>query len=51
MKLFYASLIWSTRFLLALALAAPVRNHENIRVLKEDEQDYERALARLELGL
>lgn len=49
--MFYASLLWATRFELAIALSAPNRNYPHIMTLKRDEEQYVNALVRLELGL
>lgn len=51
LRAFYAALLWATQFELAVALDAPVRNHQNVAALQADEDDYSRALLRLELGL
>jgi hypothetical protein len=51
MKLFYAALLFFTRFELARAKAAPIRNQRHIEALQRDESNYESALIRLEFGL
>ena len=51
LRAFYASLLWATQFELAIALAAPTRNQTYIAELQADEDDYSKALLRLELGL
>jgi len=49
-RLFYATLLWLTRFELAIAKAAPVRNPANITALKADEMKWERELRLWELN-
>ena len=51
MKLFYALLLWATRFELAVAKAAPARNYANIAKLQRDESEYEGSIVRIECGL
>lgn len=51
MQLFYTLLLWATNFELAVAKAAPSRNHRNIEVLQADADEYERAIIRLDLNL
>ena len=48
MRLFYSLLLACTRFELAVAKAAPVRNHKHIAALQSDEAEYERELVQLE---
>ena len=50
-SLFYSAVLWCCRLELAIALAAPERNHRHIAALLRDIDDYERALIRLELSL
>lgn len=51
MRSFYSLLIWASSFELALAMAAPARNHGHVEALQRDISDYERALIRLDLAL
>ncbi len=51
LRAFYAALLWATQLELAIALASPDRNHANVARLKASEDEYSRALLRLELGL
>lgn len=51
MQLFYTLLLWATSFELAIAKSAPERNRRHIEALTNDASEYERAIARLELGL
>ena len=44
MRYFYKVLLASTRFELALARSAPVRNRQNIAALEADEMKWEREL-------
>ena len=48
---FYALLLRAVQLELAMALSAPVRNHQRISALQADEDEYSRQLLRLELGL
>ena len=50
-RAFYLAVLWATRFELAVAKNAPVRNHGNIAALQNDIAEYERALLRLEFEL
>lgn len=50
-RTFYAFLLWATQLELAAALAAPNRNYKHISALKRDEDEYSRALMRIEMGL
>ena len=50
MRLFYKLLLASTRFELALARTAPVRNSANIAALRQDELRWEKALLDLEMN-
>lgn len=50
-RTFYTFLLWSTQLELAAALSAPNRNYKHIACLKRDEDEYSRALMRMELGL
>jgi hypothetical protein len=50
MRLFYATLLWLTRFELAIAKKAPVRNPANIAALKVDEMKWERELRLYEVN-
>lgn len=51
MQVFYTLTLWATRFELAVALAAPQRNHRNIEALQRDESEYERELIQLRLNV
>jgi hypothetical protein len=42
MKYFYAFMLYATRFELALAKAAPIRNPAYIKALKADELKWEK---------
>ena len=46
----YASLLWLTRREIVIARSTG-RNPSNILALRQDEDEYERALCRLELGI
>lgn len=50
LRAFYASLLWLTRREIVIARSTG-RNPSNILALRQDEDEYERALCRLELGL
>ena len=50
MRAFYASLLWLTRREIVIARSTG-RNPSNILALRQDEDEYERALCRLELGI
>ena len=50
MKFFYAIMLYATRFELALAKAAPIRNPNNIAALKADEMKWERELRLYEVN-
>lgn len=51
LRAFYSLMLWATQLELAIALSLPERNHANIARLKASEDDYSRALLRMELGL
>ena len=50
LRAFYASLLWLTRREIVIARSTG-RNPSNILALRQDEDEYERALCRLELGI
>lgn len=50
LRAFYASLLWLTRREIVIARSTG-RNPANILALRQDEDEYRRALLRLELGL
>ena len=50
LRAFYASLLWLTRCEIVIARSTG-RNPSNILALRQDEDEYERALCRLELGI
>lgn len=50
LRAFYASLLWLTRREIVIARSTG-RNPTNILALRQDEDEYERALCRLELGI
>jgi hypothetical protein len=50
-RLFYTAMLWATQLELALAMSAPNRNYPHIATLRRDEDEYRRALLRLELNL
>lgn len=50
LRAFYASLLWLTRRKIVIARSTG-RNPANILALRQDEDEYRRALLRLELGL
>ena len=50
LRAFYASLLWLTRREIVIARSTG-RNPSSILALRQDEDEYERALCRLELGI
>ena len=50
LRAFYASLLWLTRREIVIARSTG-RNPSNILALRQDEDEYERALCRLGLGI
>ncbi len=50
LRAFYALLLWLTRREIVIARSTG-RNPSNILALRQDEDEYERALCRLELGI
>lgn len=50
LRAFYESLLWLTRREIVIARSTG-RNPSNILALRQDEDEYERALCRLELGI
>lgn len=50
LRAFYSALLWLTRREIIIARSTG-RNPSNILALRQDEDEYERALCRLELGL
>ena len=50
LRAFYASLLWLTRREIVIARSTG-RNPSNILALRQDGDEYERALCRLELGI
>ena len=50
LRAFYASLLWLTRREIVIARSTG-RNPSNILALRQDEDEYARALCRLELGI
>ena len=50
LRAFYASLLWLTRREIVISRSTG-RNPSNILALRQDEDEYERALCRLELGI
>lgn len=50
LRFFYTLLLWLTRREIVIARSTG-RNPANILALRQDEDEYERALCRLELGI
>ena len=50
MRRFYSLMLWATQFELAIAKAAPIRNADNIKRLKQDELKWEKELRLWELN-